>query len=194
MVIITTVNQKNDIFKKRMLGGFIHTIPLNYVRAFLIDYNKKTIRDVIDLLIVKGKWTTNILSQQLSDSFQQLVDVTENLLQFDESLSDDTPEGTKLKNMAIRADRDKKTARLLRQMLKEINDSAKKIMYDAAQGLIILAKNLKSLLDDYSRQPHELIINWKEIDTHTDNTIKERIINIYKHIYYFIKLLQIYNR
>ncbi|MBN2443487.1 MAG: hypothetical protein JXJ04_19145, partial [Spirochaetales bacterium] len=186
--------QKNEIFKKKMLGGFIHITPINYVKAFLIDYNKKTIRDVVDLLIVKGKWTTNILSQQLSDSFQQLSDITEELLEFDEALSDDSPDGTKLKNMAMRADRDKKANRLLRQMLKETNDTAKKIMYDAAQGLIILAKNLKALLDDYSKQPHELIINWKEIDTHTDNTIKERIINIYKHIYYFIKLLQIYNR
>ena len=186
--------QKNAIFKKKMMGGFIHTTPLNYVKAFLIDYNKKTIRDVVDLLIVKGKWTTNILSQQLSDSFQQLVEITDNLLVFDESLADDTTEGTKLKNMAIRADRDKKSARVLRQVLKETNDMAKKIMYDAAQALIILAKNLKALLDDYSKQPHELIINWKEIDTHTDNTIKERIINIYKNIYYFIKLMQIYNR
>jgi gas vesicle protein len=185
--------QKNAIFKKKMMGGYIYTTPLNYVKAFLIDYNKKTIRDVVDLLIVKGKWTTNILSQQLSDAFQQLVEITENLLVFDESLADDTPEGTKMKNLAIRADRDKKAARLLRQMLKESNDMAKKIMYDAAQGLIILAKNLKSLLNDYSKQPHELIINWKEIDTHTDNTIKERIINIYKNIYYFIQLLQLYN-
>jgi hypothetical protein len=186
--------QKNAIFKKKMLGGYIYITPLNYVKAFLIDYNKKTIRDVVDLLIVKGKWTTNIRSQQLSDSYQQLVDVTESMLQFDESLSDETPEGTKLKNLALRADRDKNAARLLRQMLKEINDTAKKIMYDSAQGLIVLAKNLKALLDDYSKQPHELVINWKEIDTHTDNMIKPRIINIYKQIYYFIKLLQVYSR
>ena len=188
-------NEKmNALFQKKILGGFIYVNPLNYIKAFLVDYNKKMIKDIVDMLIVKGKWTTNILSQQLSDGYQQLVDITDQLFEFDESLAEDTPIGTKLKNILVRADKDKKYARILRQMLKELNDNAKKIMYDAAQGLIILAKNLKNLLDDYSKQPHELIINWKEIDTHTDNTIKDRLVNIYKKIYYFIKLLQYYGK
>ncbi|MBN1696297.1 MAG: hypothetical protein JW881_02180 [Spirochaetales bacterium] len=186
--------QTNEQFAKKMMGGFIYIIPLNFIKAFLIDYNKKDIREIVDMLIVKGKWTTNILSQQLSDAYQQLVDVTEQLLEFDESLGEETQIGAKLKNYTLRADKDKKFARILRQMLKEINDGAKRIMYDAAQGLITLAKNLKNLLDDYSKQPHELIINWKEIDTHTDNTIKTKLVEIYKKIYYFIKLLQHYNK
>jgi hypothetical protein len=184
----------NEVFKKKILGGFIYIAPLNFLKAFLIDFCKKTVREVVDLLIVKGKWTTNILSQQLSDSFQMLIDVTDDLVSFDESLAEESPIGLKLKTASLRADKDKSQARILRQMLKEINDHAKKILFDSAQGLIGLAKNVKQVLDDYSRQPPELIINWKEIDTYSDNTVKERLTDVYRKIYYFIKLLQFYGK
>jgi hypothetical protein len=188
-------NEKtNEIFKKKILGGFIYIPPLNYLRAFLIDYCKKHAREVVDLLIVKGKWTTNILSQQLSDSFQQLIDITDQLIEFDDSLAEEAPIGIKLKTASLRADKDKNQARVLRQMLKEVNDRAKKILFDSAQGLIGLAKNIKQILDDYSHQPPELIINWKEIDTYSDNTIKDKITDVYKKIFYFIKLLQFYGK
>jgi hypothetical protein len=188
-------NEKtNEVFKKKILGGFIYITPLNYLRAFLIDYCKKNVREAVDLLIVKGKWTTNILSQQLSDSFQQLIDVSDELVEFDDSLAEESAIGIKLKTCILRSDKDKNQARILRQMLKEINDRAKKILFDSAQGLIGLAKNIKQVLDDYSHQPPELIINWKEIDTYSDNTIKDKISDVYRKIFYFIKLLQFYGK
>ncbi|MBN1411966.1 MAG: hypothetical protein JW969_14050 [Spirochaetales bacterium] len=183
----------NEQFKKKMIGGFIYVTPLNFLKAFLIDYNKKDVREVVDLLLVRGKWTANILSQKLSDCFNQLMEITDRLLQFDERLVEDGPIRINLKKALLRVEKDAKNARDIRQMLKEINDEAKSIVYESAQNLISLGKNLKQILDDYSANPHNLIINWKEIDTFTDNRIKKQVIEIYKKIYYFIKLLQYYS-
>ena len=184
----------NETFKKKMSGGYIYVTPINYLKAFLVDFNKKDVREIVDLLIVRGKWTTNLLSQQLSDTFNQLMVMTDRLLEFDESLNDDTQLSTKIKNALLRADKDKKYAGILRQILKEINDQAKKVIFDSAQNLINLGKNLRQLLEDYSKNPHTVIINWKDIDTATDNKIKIQLTEIYKKIYYFIQLLQFYNK
>jgi hypothetical protein len=183
----------NEQFKKKMVGGFIYITPLNFLKAFLIDYNKKDVREVVGLFLVRGKWTANVLSQKLSDCFNQLVEITDRLIEFDESLNEEGPVRLNLKKAFLRSDKDSKAARDVRQMLKEINDDAKSIVYEAAQNLISLGKNLKQLLDDYGATPHNLIINWKEIDTYTDNRIRNTIIEVYKKIYYFIKLLQYYS-
>ncbi|MCK7517885.1 MAG: hypothetical protein MZV64_09340 [Ignavibacteriales bacterium] len=44
----------NVVFAKRMLGGFTQTVALNYLRAFLIDFFKKDVRELVDLLIIRG--------------------------------------------------------------------------------------------------------------------------------------------
>ncbi|RPJ04890.1 MAG: hypothetical protein EHM28_13205, partial [Spirochaetaceae bacterium] len=48
----------NVPFAKKMLGGFIFVQPLNYLKAFLLDYLKKDIRQIIDLFLIKGKWSS----------------------------------------------------------------------------------------------------------------------------------------
>ncbi|MBN2735605.1 MAG: hypothetical protein JXR70_01400 [Spirochaetales bacterium] len=184
----------NTMFKKKILAGFIYVTPMNYLRAFLIDYCKKDVREVVDLLLVRGKWTSNLLSQQLSDTFHQLVQLSDDLIEFDNSLAEESSIRQKLKQVALRADKDKKFDRTLRQMLKEINDDAKRIVFETAQHLITLGKSLKQMLDDCRTEPPEIIINWKEIETHSDNTIQNQLAEIYKKIYFFVKLLQYYSK
>jgi gas vesicle protein len=81
---------------------------------------------------------------------------------------------------------------VLRQMLKEVNDMAKGMIHEAAQNLVTLGKNIKMALDDYTRQVHELIINWKEIEANSDKPLKDVLVTIYKKIYYIVKLMQIF--
>ena len=83
-------NEKaNVVFAKKMLGGYTQTQAMNYLKAYLMDYFKKDIRELVDLLIIRGQWTANLQSQQLSDCYHSLLDISEKILKFDEELADD---------------------------------------------------------------------------------------------------------
>lgn len=182
----------NDNFNKKRLAGFTYVVPMNYLKAFLLDYVKKDVKEIVDTLLIKGKWTTNITSQQLSDSLHSLLEVSNKVLQFDESLSEEGKVGSKLKNLAHRSDRDQNSQTVLKQQLKEINDDALALLREAAQSLISVAKTLKMTIEDYPKKDHELIINWKELDSEFEEDMKTSMTRVYKKIYYFVQLLQFY--
>jgi len=180
-------------FEKRLVTGFTRTEPLNYLKAFLLDFFKKDIREIHDLLIIRGRWSTSILSQQLSEAFHQTMSVAESIVRFDDSLADEGELGMKLrKAMGRIVDRDPASSRLLRTQLDEVNRMAQHMINEAAQNLIVIAKNLKLILDDYARTDHELLLNWKEIEAISEEPIKGRIVVIYKKIFFFVQLMQLF--
>lgn len=182
----------NMNFSKRMLGGYIHVQGLNYLKAFLLDFFKRDIREIVDLFLIRGQWTTNQMSQQLSEAFHDVLAVSDSLIAFDEKLADDGPMGSRLRAMLHKSERDKEQVPLLRNHLKAINEEAQGMINGAARNLIVVGKNLKSLLDDHARQPHELLINWKEIELASDPPIAQRMLAVYKNIYLFIQLMQFF--
>lgn len=185
-------DKANLVYSKKMLGGYMHVQGLNYLKAFLLDFFKKDIRELVDLFLIRGQWSTNLLSQQLSEGFHELMSVSEKLVVFDESLADDGELGLRLRNYLAKADRDKDQLKNLRVTLKTVNDDAQRMINTSAQALITIGKNLKNVLDDYQRTPHELIINWKEIEFASERPIAERITEVYKRIYYFVQLMQFF--
>lgn len=182
----------NMVFSKKMLGGFIYLKPTNYLKAFLLDFVKKDLKSIIDILLIRGEWTTNVMSQQLSESFHHLLELSDQLLQFDETLAEEGEMGSKLKTLMGKADRDPNSMSVLKKLIKECNDKASLIIKNSAQNLIIVAKNLKLCIDDYMKQPHEMLVNWKELEAAFDNRVKESISDVYKMIYNFIQLLQFF--
>jgi hypothetical protein len=175
-----------------MLGGYIFVQPMNYLKAFLLDFVKKDIKEIIDTLLIKGEWTTNVMAQQISESLHHLLEISDQVLQFDESLADEGEIGSKLKMMATKADRDQNSMTILKKLLKEVNDRAQMMIKGAAQSLIAVGKNIKLCIEDHQKQPHELIINWKELDNALEQDIQTMMSAVYKKIYYFIQLLQFF--
>ncbi len=182
----------NIMFSKKMLGGFIHVAPANYLKAFLLDFFKRDVKTLMDLLLIRGKWATIISSQHLSDAFHAIMEVSTKLIVFDEELSEDGSKGIALKNMTSKSDRDKNSITILRTLLKETNDNAMDMITVAAQNLIIMGRSLKSVLEDKDKKDHEMIINWKEIETVSDLVLKDEISRVYKKIYYFVQLMQFF--
>jgi hypothetical protein len=175
-----------------MLGGFVHVTALNYLKAFLLDYFKKNIREIVDLLLIKGKWANNQPSQTVSESYHQLLKISESISRFDESLGEDGELGHKIANFAVKADRDKKAITNLRTLLKEINDQAGTMISEAVQNLVAIAKILKLIYEDYGKAHPELIINWRELKPSTDKDIRTLVASVYKQIYNFVQLIQYY--
>lgn len=196
-VIARTKNytvKSNVVFQKADVEGFLHTDALNYLKAYLLDYFKKGMREIVqDLLIVRGKWVTGIQAQQLSDAYHGVLAVSEQIIKLDEGLAEDGEMGQRLRRASGRVvDRDPSSQKQLRDVLKVINDEAQRLVTEAARNLIVIGKNLKGLIEDIDRKEPELIINWKELDNSIEDDLKERMSALYRQLYYLVQLLQVY--
>lgn len=185
-------DRANISFSKKMLGGFTYVAPANYLKAFLLDYFKRDIKNLVDILLIRGKWATQVASQQLSESFHAIMDISAELVMFDDQLSEEGEKGQSLKNMLSRSDRDKNSITILRRMLNEMNDTMLRMLTDTAQNLIVMGRSLKTILEDSGKKGSEMIINWKELETSNDKDLKEEISSVYKKIYYFVQLMQFF--
>ncbi|MFW6362399.1 MAG: DUF5312 family protein [Spirochaeta sp.] len=183
----------NMMFSKRMMGGFIHTQPINYLKAFLIDFFKKDIRELHDLLVIRGQWSSQIMSNQLSAAFHEVMDMSQQVVEFDESLAEEGELGMKLKKAMGRVvEKDPSTTKLLRQLLDGVNKKAQYFINHTAQNLIQFGKGMKSVIEDYEKKEDPLILNWREIEAASEEPIDERMKAAYAKIYYFVQLMQIY--
>jgi hypothetical protein len=185
-------DKANVIFAKKMLGGYTQTAALNYLKAYLMDYFKKDIRELVDLLIIRGQWSTNLQSQQLSDCYHAILEVSERILAFDDDLADENEFGTRMRSALAKADRDKEAMKYLRGVLKDVNDKATAMIGRAAVNLIGIGRQLKALIDDHARPHHELLINWKEVENQSPKPLNGWLVETYKKIYYIVQLLQFF--
>ncbi|MDR1421131.1 MAG: DUF5312 domain-containing protein [Treponema sp.] len=186
-------SEKNDaIYTKKNFDGFVHARALNYLRAFLMDHVKKDIRELCDILLVRGQWTAPALAQEMSESFHHIMGISDELVAFDDTFSDDGEKGGRLKAAIVKADRDKSQARYVTVILKSANEEAEELIQRTAQFLITVGKNLKSLIEDYQKSRRELIMNWKELEGASEIPLGQRMTGTYKKIYYFIQMMQFF--
>ncbi len=180
----------NVVFAKKMLGGYTQALAMNYLKAYLMDYFKKDIRELVDLLIVRGQWTANLQSQQLSDCYHAIMDVSDKILLFDEELADEGELGTRVRSALAKADRDKDAMKYLRGALKDTNDKATAMISCAAVNLIGVGRQLKNLIEDLNKPHHEILLNWKEVESQSARPLKAWLVDTYKKLYYIVQLLQ----
>ena len=179
-------------FTKKRLAGYKYAAPLNYLKAFLIDYIKKDLRDFCDLVLVRGKWTTTALASPLSDAYNALLETSDTITAFDNRLSEDGEYGAKFKNYIIRVDRDIEAQKVMMSLLDDVNTDAKDLVAESSKKLIVVGKTIKALLEDHEKQRPEMLINWKEIDRFAETPIKDMGVDLYKKIYLFVSLMQMY--
>lgn len=180
----------SDTYERRNIGSFVFYQPINYMKAFLVDYVKKDVRELADLILVRGKWFTTTLSTPMSEAYHQMLEIADKIIDFDESLADSGSTNNKLKSLLSRSDRDKEAANIIRTILKDINDTARDLLVAGTQNIISFARNLKLVLEDYAKPHPELVNNWKELEHFADYSIKDSAVAIYKKLHLFVTLMQ----
>ena len=180
----------NPAFSQKLLGGFVHVAALNYLRAFLTNYLPTSIREVVDLLLIKGKWINKETSQQMSEAFHQLLKQAETIGLFDADLAEDGETGRRLKTIALRAERDRKAVVQLRLTVRQINDEASVMIGNSVQNLVAIARVLKLAHEDVVRPKPTLLINWRELKPSADKDVRSLIAVVYKKIFNFVQLMQ----
>ena len=137
-----------------------------------MDYLPKSIREVVDLLIIKGKWANNQPSQQMSEAFHQLLKVSEKIGRFDADLAEDGELGRRLKTIALRAERDRKAIVQLRMALQQVNDEARTMIGDSVQHFVAIARVLKLAHEDIGKPNPAFLVNWKELKPASDKDLR----------------------
>ncbi|MDC7224665.1 MAG: DUF5312 family protein, partial [Spirochaetales bacterium] len=184
-------DKANINFSKKGVEGFAHVDGINYLKAFFLDTYKSKVRNLIDILLIEGKWTTNLTSQQFSEIYHQLMDQADQVVAFDNDLADDGNGGIRLKRYLRMANpQDRSSQNSLSTVIEEVNEEALRIIKKSSAGFISLGKMLKQLIEDYKILNHQVIINWKELDARSDNHIEGLMTEVYKQLYHFVQLLQ----
>lgn len=179
-------------FQRKGLTGYEYAKPLNYLKSFLIEFVKRDVRELADLVLVRGKWSNPTLSQQMSESYNALMEASEKITAFDNKHNEEGGEfGTKLKTLLPRCDRDREAKGIIRTILSDSNNIAREFIVKTTKHLIAFAKDTKLLLDDYKKQPRaEMLTNWKEVERFAERSIEELSVEVYKKTYLFVQLMQ----
>ena len=184
-------DEQSAYFLKKNLGGFEFTKPLSYLKAFLLEYVKRDVRQYADLVLVRGKWVTSPFTTELSDAYNAILEYSEKITLFDKALSEEDGEyGKKLKTLLPRADRDKEAANIIKTTLRDNNNLAREYIVSATRQLITFGKITKLLIEDYQKSRPELLTNWKELERFAETPIKELGVGVYKKIYLIVQLMQ----
>ena len=184
--------EANQQLVRKQLGGYTFAVPLNYLYAFLIDFVKRDLSQAMETILIRGKWSDPSLSQILSESHHQLLDIAEELEGFDAELSPDSEHGRRLASMVARADKDRQRAYLARRLTNKVNENARDLLLRAGQHCVTVGKMLKQVVDDVSRGKPQLIINWSELASRSQRNLKEQLVSDYKKLYYFLQLMKLF--
>ena len=183
------VPEFNTPLEKKDLSVLEYTEPLNFLKTFLVEFVKKTIREYYDIVVIRGQWDAT-LSAPMSNAYQELLKLSDEITSFDEMLSEDGTMGAKVKTLLPKTAHDAGAENIINRVVSDANDQARGYIIQGTQNLIIIGKTVKQLIEDYALPKPVIVQNWKELEKFIDAPMKEFSVDIYKKIYLFVQLMQ----
>lgn len=181
----------NEGMLKKSLDQIIYAEPLNYLKAFLVEYLKKDIREFYDVVVIRGQWDSSI-SAPMSNAYQELLAVSDQITAFDESFAEEGAMGMKIKTLLPKTGHDNSAISIINRVISDANDAAKGFIITSTQNFVTIGKTIKQLIEDYSLSKPVLVQNWKELEKYIEQPMKDFSVGIYKKIYLFVQLMQQY--
>jgi hypothetical protein len=192
---LTYYNERtNQIYQGKDLDGFVYAATLNYLAAFLQDFFSKEVQEICDIILIRGQWSSNTGSLQMSEGFYGALEALPSIEALDATLSEKGSNGPRLRGALLRVDRDRTQIRYIASIIDGIDEDALGIIKTAAAHIITVGKHMKALSDDIAKKQGELIINWKELDAYSRTPLAQRILDAYKKINYFVQLMTLATR
>jgi hypothetical protein len=183
--------KENEIYRRHNLDGFTYAAGLNYLYAFMADYVTRELLELCDILLVRGQWTAIALSREMSEGYHNLKGFNGRIEEFDEDLSEAGKDGSRLRTALLRVDRDQSQFRYLNSITAGLNDRAAELINSANQSFLLIDRHLKNLCEDLQKSPHDLVINWKELNLVSKTPLPQRMEEAVSKLGDFTQLLQI---
>lgn len=181
----------NAPLEKKNLSTLEYTESLNYLKTFLVEYVKKTIREYYEVIVIRGQWDAT-MSAPMSNAYQELLKTSEEITSFDEMFSEEGAMGLKVKTLLPKTAHDAGAENIINRVVSDANEQSRGYIIQCTQNLITIGKTIKQLLEDYNLPKHVIVQNWKELEKFIEEPMKEYCVNIYKKIYLFVQLMQSY--
>lgn len=185
------ISSFNSPLEKKNLSLLEYTDSLNYLKTFLVEFVKKSIREFYDVVVIRGQWDAT-LSAPISNSYQELLKTSDMITSFDEMFSEEGPYGMKIKTLLPKTAHDASAESIINRVVSDSNDQARNYIIQSTQNLITIGKVIKQLIEDYSLPKPVIVQNWKELEKFIEEPMKDFSVNIYKKIYLFVQLMQGY--
>lgn len=186
-----TTRASDDLASKG-LNTFKYAAVFNYLFAFIEDFAKRELQELYDIVLVRGQWTNQNQSKEMSEAFYELIKLTEGVRALDDSLSEDGKEGQRLNAALSRVEHDNSQVYYVNNMVGSINDDAQEIVESASRSMEILTRRLKELVEDSQKKPGDIIINWRQLNMVSRTPIAQRLVEDYEKVSTFYQLLQLY--
>ena len=181
----------NSILDKKDLTLVEYAEPINYLKTFLIEFVKKTIREYYEVVVIRGQWDAS-LSAPMSNAYQDLLKISDKITAFDEDFSEEGSMGSKIKTLLPKTAHDAGAENIINRVVSDANDIARDYIIQSTQNLITIGKTVKQLLEDYTSPKPVIVRNWRELEKYLETPIKQFSVDIYKKIYLFVQLMQTY--
>ena len=181
----------NTPLEKKGLSVLEYTEPLNYLKTFLVEFVKKTIREYYDVVVIRGQWDAS-LSAPMSNAYQELLKLSDDVTALDEMMAEEGPMGIKVKTLLPKTAHDAGAENIINRVVSDANESARDYIIQGTQNLITIGKTVKQLIEDYVLPKPVIVQNWKELEKFIEEPMKDFSVNIYKKIYLFVQLMQTY--
>ncbi len=173
-----------------LIGKFHYTQILNYIHAFFTHYYHKDLQELVNFILIRGKWTIRSMSQQLSDPYFQLSEISDRLEKFDNSLHEDSDIGRNFKDMLGRIVlNDISSHHALQILMEKIDANALSIIQATTKGSVIFGRAFRYFIEDCQKHTKNYITNWTELIQTAEFPLKSRMLAEYKRMHYFVKLL-----
>jgi hypothetical protein len=183
------IKKKSAVLSEKDVEPYLYAPALNHLLAFIQDFLSKELAELCDIILVRGQWTKNAASIAMSDGYHNVIDISPEITKLDETLSEDGSNGPRLRGALVRLDRDRTQERYINSIVSGINEEALNLINKAVPSLIVVAKHIKMLMDDFQKKPYELIMNWKELGQVSKTPLLQRLSDSYKKLNYFVQLM-----
>ncbi|KAL0266185.1 UNVERIFIED_CONTAM: hypothetical protein PYX00_011902 [Menopon gallinae] len=150
--------------------GYKYCTALWYLKAFVIEVLKTQFKEIVNLMVVKGKWRTSQFSRDFSDALHGCMGLSEDVVNLDEMLAENNPYGKRVFVLIHRVSKDRSATEIFKQTIEDINGRAYAILKRAFKKFGDFDLFLKEIKDDYLKDPsnRELLLNWKELESEVD--------------------------
>jgi hypothetical protein len=184
--------QAGEIYVQKDYKGFVHSAGFNYLKVFLLDHVKTELRQLYDLLVIRGRWTQQDISQEASEYFHRLLELADRVEAFDLSLAGSGELGARLGAALPLAGRNKTHARAVTIVLESANEEARELLAAAVPSLTVLGRTFMTLQEDIQKPTPELLMNWKELEFLSATPLALRVANAYIKINLFSQMIPLF--
>ena len=177
-------------FRARNLGGFRYAAAVHYLLAFLQQVFRPGLRDLCDLLLIRGKWIHHEISRETSEQAHLLTALADKAAAFDADFLEQGRYGFRLRVSMPKMERDQTQFALVTTLLAEVDAEALALINTALKPIGVIGKNLAAIQEGRQTPSRNLIMNWQELENVSIVPLAQRIAEACDTIDAFISLMR----